>query len=62
MGPTLQMLIILRNTFLMFLSEAVKKTRKRKLLIVIDAINQFDDAYNVGSLDWIPEILPPGII
>jgi hypothetical protein len=51
----------LREKFKEILEEATDINKKSRLLILIDAINQFDDNYNVSSMDWIPEILLMGL-
>jgi telomerase protein component 1 len=53
----------LKDTFLSFLKTASASaiSKKRKILLVFDALNQFDDSYSPSSLDWFPEGLPSGL-
>jgi hypothetical protein len=44
------------------LTKATSSSPGKQLLIVIDAINQFDDAYNASSVDWLPDTICPGIL
>ena len=45
----------LRETFTSFLEQAASK---RHVVILIDAINQFDSAHNAHSMRWLPDTLP----
>ncbi len=53
----------LKDSFLKALKEAAQSavTKKKELLLVFDALNQFDDSYSPSTLDWIPEEIPPGL-
>eukprot|EP01114_Cavostelium_apophysatum_P006997 TRINITY_DN1864_c0_g1_i2.p1 TRINITY_DN1864_c0_g1~~TRINITY_DN1864_c0_g1_i2.p1 ORF type:complete len:1456 (+),score=157.69 TRINITY_DN1864_c0_g1_i2:62-4429(+) len=38
-----------------------KSGRTKSLLIVIDALNQFDETFNASSMDWLPEQMPANV-
>lgn len=35
--------------------------RRKYILIVFDAVNQFDETNNPSNLEWFPESLPKGV-
>ncbi|ELR16687.1 NACHT domain containing protein [Acanthamoeba castellanii str. Neff] len=57
----------LKQGFLKLLEKAAAavagshKTAQRRLVLIIDALNQLDESYNAHSLDWLPRELPKGL-
>lgn len=49
----------LQNLFLELLNKIENETKKSKLVLVIDAINQMDETDNPSSLEWLPQKLHP---
>lgn len=63
-STTLKKLLTLcceQDKFVSLLSQCAAANTKRRLLIVIDALNQFEDSYNASALDWLPDPLPSGV-
>ncbi len=62
---------MLKTRFLQYLEKAARAVNfnpspdssssrpdNKKLVIILDALNQLDESYNAHSLDWLPKILP----
>lgn len=55
----------LKDNFAKYLERAglgvsVQDGGKKRLVLIIDALNQLDEAYSAHNLDWLPRVLPKG--